>query len=350
MADGKSGGDAEKKQKPKKPFLKRFFRVQKPMVTMTWTLLPVVAFAIFLFGWRVLAVVLACLLVGVFTEWLFTRSRDEPVSSAVWVTCLLFALSLPPGVPWLTVVVGIVVAVMFGKEVFGGFGRNVFNPALVGRAFVYIAFPAGMTRSWPVPELSLPGGFARWGWAFEQAEVDAMTAATPLKAFKNLGEPADYLDMFLGRTGGSMGETCALLILLCGAWLCYKRAANWRIPVGVLLGAAAMSFIFRVFGATNQVADPLYQILGGGMMFGAFFMATDPVSAPMRNGSRWIFGVGVGVLAVIIRGFGAWYCGVMFAIIFMNMFNPITDHYMASLAKWRKARAQAREEEGEGAQ
>ena len=349
MAEGKSGGDAEKKEKPKKPFLKRFFRMQKPMVTMTWTLMPVVAFAIFLFGWRVLAVVLACLLVGIFTEWLFTRARNEPVSSAVFVTSILFALTLPPGVPWLTVCVGIVVAVMFGKEVFGGFGRNVFNPALVGRAFVYITFPASMTQFWPQPFLNLPGGFAAWA-AKLPGSVDAMTAATPLRAFKN-ADPASYLDMFWGGVGGSMGETSALLILLCGAYLCYKRAANWRIPVGMLLGAAIASVVFRAFGATGEVADALYQILAGGMMFGAFFMATDPVSAPMRNDSRWIFGIGAGLIAVIIRGFGAWYCGVMFAIIFMNMFNPITDHYMGNLAKWRKARKKAKEEPAaEGAQ
>lgn len=338
MGGTDTADEHKNKQKRQKSTLSRFFRYQKPMVKMAHALLPVVAMAVFLFGWRSLAVVAVCTLVAVGVEWLFCRTRGEPVSSAVFVTAILYALTLPPGVPWLVILVGIVVAIMFGKEVFGGFGRNVFNPALVGRAFVYVSFPRYMTQYWAHPFSVLPRGFARWTARI----VDATSAATPLRAFK-MGEAADYTDMFFGFTGGSMGETSALLILLCGLYLVKTRAANWRIPVATLVGAALAAVVFRMAGAKGQVADPLYQILAGGMMFGAFFMATDPVSAPMNDESRWIFGLGIGLVAVVIRGFGQFYCGVMFAILFMNMFCPIMDHYVVSIRKWRKALAEARE-------
>jgi len=294
---------------------------------------PCVVGAVYFFGWRTAAVLLASVLVAVFWEWLFCRRRGEAVSSAVFVTAVLYALTMPPGVPFLAVIVGIVVAIVFGKEVFGGFGRNVFNPALVGRCFTYVCFPVAMTGRWPVPFGGWPGGLTRW-----TAAVDALTGPTPLLLLREGGHEVGLLmRLFLGNTQGSAGETSALLILIGAAYLLYTRTASWRIMIPCLLSAGACSTALRLMGF-SEVAPPLHNILAGGMMFGAVFMATDPVSAPQTKEARYVYAAGIGALAVVIRAFGRFSCGVMFSILLMNMFAPIMDHYVRELQRRRRQR------------
>ena len=209
-----------------------------------------------------------------------------------------------------------------GKMAFGGFGRNIFNPALTGRAFIYISFGAFMTASWLEPFGGFPGGF------FALAS-DAVTKATPL------GTGADsYISLLLGNISGSLGETSAILIIIGGMYLILKKTASYRIVlsgfIGMLIIQTAL-WIFRVNGAL----DPIRALLSGGFMLGIFFMATDPVSAAQTNEGRLIYGGLVGAISAIIRIFSIWSEGVMFAILLGNMFNPIIDYY---IKQWKAGR------------
>lgn len=333
------GDEGQATEEAQAPAWVQFFRdhylYQKPMIRVMAATVPAMLGAVYFFGWRALAVIAVSIVVGSFFEWLFCRKRGEKVSSAVLVTAVLFALIMPPRVPYGVVAVGMAVAIVFGKEVFGGFGRNVFNPALVGRCFVYVCFPRAMTAEWLAPYGGLPGGLAHWARA-----ADAFTRATPLTQYK-AGETAASLgDLLLGHVGGCLGETSALLILIGGAYLLWTRTANWRIIASCLVGAAVTSAAFR-YGGAETLPGPLFTVLAGGFMFGAVFMATDPISAAQTNEGRLIYGGLIGVLTVIMRGFSNFPEGVMFAILLMNMFNPAIDHYIREAKKARKARAAA---------
>ena len=314
-----------------------FFLYQKPMLRVVASTGPAVLGSVYFFGWRALAVIVLSVATGVFFEWLFCRKRGEPVSSAVFVTAVLYALIMPPRVPYMIVVVGMAFGIVFGKEVFGGFARNVFNPALVGRCFVYVCFPVAMTAEWLAPYAGAPGGFARWAGA-----ADAFTRATPLTQYKADEAVATLGRLLMGNVGGCLGETSALLIILGGVYLVYTKTANWRIIVSCLLGAAAASALFGL-GDAATVPGVGFTMLSGGMLFGAVFMATDPISAAQTNEGRWIYGLGIGALTVIIRGYSNFSGGVMFAILLMNTFNPTIDSAVRAVKKARRARAQVEE-------
>ncbi len=310
------------------------YRWQSVMLRVVLSLVPIMLASVYFFGWRSVAVVGLCVVLGSVTEWLFCRSRGEKISSAVFVTALLLALTLPPTVPYVVAAVAIVVAVVFGKEVFGGFGRNVYNPALVGRAFVYICFPVAMTSQWLPAFSGFPGGFARW-----TGTADAITRATPLVSLK-AGEAAVSLQrLAVGNVSGSLGETSAILIVMAGIYLVATRTANWRIIVSCIGGGMAVSALFAWLLGTPSVPDPLTTVLAGGFLFGSVFMATDPISAPDTNPARYVYGLGIGGLTVVIRGLSNFAGGVMFAIILMNTFAPIMDHYVR---KWQRAGREAR--------
>ncbi|MHC4480217.1 MAG: RnfABCDGE type electron transport complex subunit D [Planctomycetota bacterium] len=317
-----------------------FYLYQKPMLRVVVATVPAILASVYFFGWRSLSVILLSVVVGSFCEWLFCRKRGEPVSSAVLVTAVLFALIMPPRVPYLVVTVGMVVGIVFGKEVFGGFGRNVFNPALVGRCFVYICFPVAMTSEWLAP-YGGAGGFVHW-----VKGADALTRATPLTQHKAGEAVASLWHLLLGNVGGSLGETSALLIALAGVYLVATRTANWRIIVSCLIGAAVASALFHYTGS-ETVPGPLFTVLSGGLAFGAVFMATDPISAAQTNEGRWLYGLAIGAVTVVIRGYSNFSGGVMFAILLMNMFNPAVDHYIREIKKARKADS-GEEEGGEG--
>ncbi|HSK69129.1 MAG TPA: RnfABCDGE type electron transport complex subunit D, partial [Candidatus Limnocylindria bacterium] len=246
------------------------------------------------------------------------------VSEAVFVSSALFTLSLPPMTPAWIAVVGIVVGIVFGKMVFGGFGRNVFNPALVARCFIYVAFPAAMTVTWSQPFLSLPGGFA----AFQPA-ADAITAATPIITFNTTRAMAPLQDVFLGFVNGSLGESSALHILLGGAYLLIRKVASWKLMLSTVIGGLALSAVLYYAGVAGPegrpLAPPLFTLLSGGFLYGAVYMITDPVSAPKDSTSQWIAGLLVGMVTVVIRSFALFTEGIMFAILIVNSLTPLIE-------------------------
>jgi electron transport complex protein RnfD len=214
----------------------------------------------------------------------------------------------------------------FGKLLFGGLGQNVFNPALIGRAFLQGSFPVAMT-TWPgvgVGESwwSLRGDNFAFPFA-HPATLDALTAPTPLGLLKFEGKGTSLVSLAFGNTGGSLGETAAVLILLCGAYLAWRGLLNWRIPVAIF---ATVALVTAGLGAIRPgTPEPLFMLFSGGLALGAVYMATDPVTAPVTNGGRWIFGAGVGLLAVVIRLWGGLPEGVMYAILLMNAFTPFIN-------------------------
>ena len=274
--------------------------VKKIMWSVVLALLPAVFAAVYFFKARAISVVLTAVVGAVLTEYIFQKVRNKKVTiedgSAV-VTGLLLALTLPPSIPLWTAFFGSVVAIGLGKQVFGGIGQNPFNPALVGRAFLTAAYPVLMTT-----------------WT-----VDGVSTATPLSKMKMDGIATDTWNLFVGQIGGSLGETSALALLLGFAYLLYKGYVNWRIPMAMLGSVFIGTFVFG--------ADPIFHLFGGGLMIGALYMATDMVSSPTTKLGRWIFGIGAGLLVVVIRLWGGYPEGVMYSILLMNTAVPLIDRY-----------------------
>lgn len=308
-------------------------------------LMPCLAGSVYFFGWRSLFITVWAALVGFVVEFIFTRERGEPVSEAVFVTSTIFALIMPPTVPWHVVAIGVAFAVMFAKEVFGGFGRNIFNPAMAGRCFVYICFPIALTSTWaPVAKGPL-GALGMWTTA---VSPDVVTGATPM-AYLKTGKivlegggsaeiPADVAEgqveriaptaffraLAFGRISGTMGVTSAILIVIGGVYLFWTKTASRTIILTVVITYAALNLLLHALGV-EPVPGALTAVLGGGFLFGAFFMATDPVSAPRTEPAKIVYGVLIGVCALVIRNFSIFNGGLMFAILIGNMFAPIID-------------------------
>ena len=292
--------------------------IKRYMTMAIIALLPSTISAVVFFGWRVLFMIIASYVAGGIVEVAFALIRKRHIEEGFLVTGLIFPLVLPPTTPIWVVAVGCAVGVFFGKEVFGGTGRNIFNPALVGRLFITIAFPQIMSASWQKP-------FS-----------DAITTATPLASFKTSGELTGLMDLFVGSAAGSIGEVFRIGIILGGAFLMISKVANWRIPLSYLASVALVSWIGNLI-SPETVAPPLFQLLTGGLLFGAMFMATDPVTSPFNHESKFIFGAFCGVLTVVIRSFSGYTEGVMFSIIFMNALTPLIDHFVLK-AKYRTAK------------
>jgi electron transport complex protein RnfD len=271
-------------------------------------LVPVVAVSAYYFRWLAFALLVTCVVTAVLTEAVVQRIRRQPLTlydgSAV-VSGLLLALTLPPALPWWAAVLGTIFALMVGKHLFGGLGANVFNPALVGRAFLAATFPVFMT-TWTQP-LSL----------------HTMSAATPLGALKFGGQTPPVWDLLLGNVGGCLGETSALAILAGGVYLVGRRYADWRTPVGYLGTVALLSAIFWLLQPDR--GSPVFHLLAGGLMFGAVYMATDPVTTPVTRRGRFLFGMGAGVVVMVIRFWGTNPEGVMFSLLFMNALTPLLN-------------------------
>lgn len=307
---------------------------QQVMRNVLFALSPLCLASIYLYGWRFLAVLSVVVASGLLSEWLMARRYKLKVTESVFVSCVLFALSLPPGVPLWIAAVGIAFGIVFGKMVFGGFGKNVFNPAITARAFVYISFGVPLTARFLLPQSTLnwfPAGFGTW-----LTTADSVSAATPMATGS-----ASYLELLLGTVSGSFGETSALLIVLGGAWIIYKKAANWKIVAGSILGFLVLQTILWLGGNPNA-SDPLYALLSGSFLLGAFFMVTDPISSSQSTDiGRWVYGALFGLLTVVIRVFANWAEGVTFAILLVNMFGPLFDHYFKQMKAKRKAKAKA---------
>lgn len=359
------------KQHSSKAKRKRRLLEQPPMRRVVLSLLPILLAGITFFGWRVLALLAVCVAGGLAAEWVMTSRRGKPVTEACFVTTFLFALSLPPTLPLWMALVGAVVAILFGKEVFGGFGRNFANPAIVGRAFVYVAFPVAMTGSFVPAFRGLPGGFGRWSLpAMATAPerlapaatrgVDAVTAATPMWALREIEEPEqrgafvrDVLpSLFLGHVGGtyegeyerrvlaagSTGEVSALLILLAAVYLVVTKTANWRLMLGPLAGAAGMAAALRHVAGIEAVPPLPFTLLSGALLYGAVFMVTEPVSAPRKKASVWLYGLLIGALVVFMRWRAQFAGAVAFAILIGNIVAPSLDMAVSAWERRRKAR------------
>jgi len=278
--------------------------IKRFMSMVIVALLPCLLASFYFFGWRVLAVIIVSYAAGGAIEVLFAVVRKEEINEGFLVTGLVFPLILPPGIPLWMVAVGCAFGVLVGKELFGGTGRNLFNPALVGRCFLAIGYPRPMSGSWIEPGAGLLGRLTQY-----VARADAVSAATPLAAAKQ-GQLTGLWDLFTGHVLGSIGETSALAILIGGGFLLVTRVANWRTVAGILLS-------FAVLAGILHAADPV--------LFGAFFMATDPVTSPITSGGKWAYGIVIGVVTVLIRNLTGYVEGMMFAILLGNICAPLMD-------------------------
>lgn len=290
---------------------------------------PAALASIYFFGLRALMMIVVSYAAGISVEFVFAVVRKHKIHEGFFVTGLIFPLVLPPTTPLWVVAVGVIFGVLFGKEMFGGTGRNIFNPALVGRLFITIAFPAIMTTSWlmPITEATFT---EKWLTPFAETSItDSITAATPLSTYKTTGVMPSTMDLLMGHTAGSMGETCGIAIIIGGLILLLTRAASWRIPVTYIGSVLLFSIIGNRF-MPRQIAPPVFQLLAGGLLFGAFFMATDPVTSPFTNIGKYIFGIMCGILTVLIRSFSGYVEGVMFSIVIMNALTPLIDHIVLS--------------------
>lgn len=310
------------------------FLKQAMMRKVIYALVPIVLASVYFFGWRSLLMVLLACLVGAATEWVFESRRNKPITEAVFVTAILYTLTLPVRTPFWIVAAGIIFGVIFGKEVFGGFGRNVFNPALVGRAFVYVNFPTFLTVQWTKPFDSPLGGFAH----YISESVEALSSATPMLMFRSSGEMVDYTKLLLGNISGSLGETSAILIILAGIYLLVSKTASWETMLATIGGFLVANSAFYFAGASS-VPNPLFGLLSGGILFAAVFMATDPISSPKTKEAKFIYGALIGTITVVIRGFALFAGGVMFAVLIGNTFAPLLDELIKYLKSRKKAGA-----------
>jgi electron transport complex protein RnfD len=286
------------------------------------SLVPVVLCAGWFFGVSALLQIATAVTAALVTE-RSTGKGGAIADGSATITGLLLGLSLPAGFPlWMTAL-GAAFAIVFGKQVWGGLGQNVFNPALVGRAFLQGAFPVAIT-TWP----AAGGGFFAlrgdlFAIPFTHPLPNAVTSATPLGLLKFEGKGTALTDLIVGSTGGSLGETAAVVILAGGIYLAWHGYLNWRIPASVIVTVLTFSAILHFADANKP--DPLFMIFSGGLMLGAVYMATDMVTSPITNLGKWVFGVSIGILVVVIRVWGGLPEGVMYAILFMNALTPFIN-------------------------
>ena len=301
--------------------------IEKNMYGVLIALVPTFIFSIVFFGLGAILVTLtsvaACLVFEYVIQKYLMKQRPTIWDGSAIITGVLLAFNLPSSLPLWIVVIGALVAIGIGKMSFGGLGNNIFNPALVGRVFLLISFPVQMT-TWPIPN-----GFAT---------ADAVTGATPLalvkEAVKNGQAVGDTLssvgittgNLILGNIGGSLGEVAAIGLLLGFAYMLIRKIISWHIPVAIFATVIVFSGILNLADPA-QFAGPVFHLFTGGLMLGAIFMATDYVTSPMTHKGMLIYGVGIGLLTVIIRVFGAYPEGMSFAILIMNGFTPLINRY-----------------------
>lgn len=299
------------------------------------SLIPIIVLAAYLFGLRILILLGVVCLTGCLVEYGAMRlvnGKTAKVSEAALVSCFLFTLTLPPATPYWVAILGIAFGLFFGKGVFGGFGRNVFNPALVGRCFIYISFPSYLTVRWTEPFSGFPGGLLRY-----DGGLDAIASATPMIAQRAGTGTIGYLQLLLGNIAGSMGETSAVLILLAAVYLIVTKTASWKIMLASAVSFMLLSTVLYLTGVIQT--DPLFALLSGGFLFAAVFMATDPVSAPAQDKAKILYGILIGLITVVIRQYSLFTEGAMFAILVANVFAPLIDRQVKQLAARKKVAA-----------
>jgi len=338
----------------------KILQKQTIMRRVLLALVPCIAGAVYFFGWYCLFIVILANATGFITEYIFTRRNGKPATEAVFVTGTLFALVMPPTVPWYVVVIGMVFAVMFGKMVFGGFGKNIFNPAIAGRAFVYVCFPIALSGTWAQVADGPWGALNRW------TTVDTLTAvsgATPMAYLKSgqieLVEEAyapfpiphnlkqdekkyvlksTFLDgLLFGRISGTAGVTSAILICIGGIYLFVTKTASRTTILATIITYAFWNELLYRFGV-HPVPGAWPALLGGGFLFGAFFMATDPVSSPKTEAAKVIYGIIIATSTMVIRNFSIFNGGLMFSILIGNMFAPTLDNIVRYFQESRKSK------------
>ena len=295
--------------------------VEKCMWNVVIAMLPVLGISIYVFGMSALWVTLISVASCILTEWLiekylFNRSCTIGNGSAI-ITGMLLAFNLPNILPWWMIVIGAVVAIGVGKMSFGGLGCNIWNPALVGRVFLLLSFPAAMT-TWDA-------GVASGVDATTGASIDASSGATLLATLKSHSHQMDtsqidWLSVWIGDMNGSLGEVGSIAILIGLAYLLITRVITWHIPVSVIASAAIFSWMLG--------CNPLLEVLSGGLLLGAVFMATDYVTSPMTKKGQLIYGAMIGIITILIRCYGSYPEGVSFAILLMNGFTPLINKYI----------------------
>lgn len=310
------------------PFLHDQNTTPAVMFQVVYALIPVIAAAYYFFGLATILLCVTAVSACWATEWFFSREtpRHQPLrDGSALITGLLLALTLPPGFPLWMAFLGGVASIVIGKVIWGGLGQNIFNPALVGRAFLQAAFPTAITTWSPADGRFLSPRGSNLALPFFQGEsLDAVTSATPLAKMKFQHEASELLDLMIGNTSGSLGETSGLVIIAVGVYLAYRRVFNWHIPVAIMAGT--LVFSGGLFMANPSLyPEPLHMLFSGGLLLGAIFMATDPVTSPFTVKGCWIFGAGIGFLVVLIRIFGGLPEGVMYAILLMNAMTPLIN-------------------------
>ncbi len=333
--------------------------VGKVMATVMLALVPATLFGFWLYGWPAIFLWTVCVAAALLGEAAALQLQGRPARPALLdgsalLTAWLLALSLPPWAPWWIGAIGSLFAVVVTKQVFGGLGQNVFNPAMAARVMLLISFPVEMTL-WtapaPITGLHAPGFAEAWQITFGGGAWDAMTSASLLGHVKTeftrgvdlLGSlPGYYVphDSAWGQRAGSLGETSALLLLLGGLYLIARRIVTWHAPVAMLLGVAVPALIANTLAPAHYLG-PLPHLLSGGIVLGAFFIATDPVTSPNTATGQFIFGLGCGLLTWIIRTWGGYPEGVAFAVMLMNATTPMIDLYVKPRIYGRNRKGQS---------
>lgn len=290
--------------------------VPKIMYGVIIALIPAVLAAGYFFGPRAIGLITICVAVSILTEYAVqrVRKRDITVTDGSGIlTGVLLAFTIPPTLPFWAAALAAIVAMGLGKQIYGGLGHNIFNPALVGTAFLQAAFPVAMTtRQEPLQWL--------------QGGVDVVSTATPLAELKFSQLVTPHFNLLVGNISGALGETSALALMLGAVYMIYRGYIDWRIPGAYLGTVAALGGFFWLVGRA-EYPDPVFHMLAGGLLLGAFFMATDPVTSPITSKGQILFGVGAGILTVIIRLWGGFTEGVMYSILFMNALTPLINRY-----------------------
>ena len=272
-------------------------------------LIPPTIAGIIFFGGRAILILLISIASSVLWQRLvlYMKGERRPLDGSELVTGLLLGLNLSPLVPWWIPIIGTFVAIVLAKELFGGLGFNIFNPALIARAFLVVSWPMEMT-TWMFPYS-----------ATQATPLSGITQATPLTLLKLQHTYTPYINLFLGNRGGCIGETSVLALLIGAGYLFYKGIIDWKIPIPYIFTVGILALIFR--------QDPLFHIMAGGLILGAFFMATDYTTTPITKPARVIFGIGCGIITILIRLFGGYPEGVSFSILFMNAMTPLLDRW-----------------------
>ena len=293
--------------------------IEKNMYGVIIALIPAWLAALYYFGLGSLIVtavsIISCVLFEFLIQKYLIKGKTTIFDGSAILTGLLLAFNLPSNLPVWIIIIGALAAIGIGKMSFGGLGNNIFNPALVGRVFLLISFPAQMT-TWPEPGI------------FPMTYTDATTGATTLAMIKNhFGELPSHASIILGKMGGSMGEVSAVALIIGFLYLLWRKIITWHIPIVTILTVAVFALIMHGIAPETHI-DPIYQVFSGGLLLGAIFMATDYATSPMTKKGMIIYAIGIGLLTSVIRHFGAYPEGVSFAILIMNALTPLINTYI----------------------